>query len=244
METKESKMGVIIPAIVVLVIVLVVGGYMIYGPSKTGVSSNENATSTAATTTVSVATVNGVAISKAVYDAQVASAVATYASQGVNATSTENEAKIKTQVLESLINNEVLVQNVAAAKVQVKPADIETEFQKVVTQSGGAEGLKTALTQNNLTEDQLKANIAKQLETQNYLLANIDIKTIKVTDAEIAKFYADYSKAQKDAGQKTVPALKDLSTQIKQQLTANKEQELVNAFVATLRAKATVTIAQ
>ena len=133
-----------------------------------------------------------------------------------------------------------LVQGVTKAGIKATPAEVETQFQAVLKQTGGAEGLAAELTKSNLTEAQLRENISKQLAVQAYLLQNIDVKSITVTDAEVAQFYADYSKAQKDAGVKTVPALKELSAQIKQQITANKEQTLIVNFIASLRAAAKV----
>lgn len=229
-SSKSSKSKIII-ALVVLV-VLIVGGYLAMKSGK--ISGIPGASA-------SVATVNGVAIPKATFDTQMASAVASYTAQGVSATSTEQLAQIKTQVLDNLISNELLNQAVTAAGIKASATDVETQYQTLLTQNGGADGLKAALVKSNLTDAQLRENISKQLAVQTYLLQNIDVKTITASDAEVAQFYADYSKAQKATGQ-TVPALSTLSAQIKQQIISNKEQTLVTNFIAALRAKATIVI--
>jgi hypothetical protein len=117
--------------------------------------------------------------------------------------------------------------------------EVAAQYQTIVTQNGGADGLKAALVKANLTDAQLRANIANQLADQAYLLQNINVSSITASDAEVAAFYAQYSTQQKAAGQ-TVPALATLSAQIKQQIISNKENAAVTSFIATLRAKATI----
>ncbi|MEI6304822.1 MAG: SurA N-terminal domain-containing protein [Candidatus Taylorbacteria bacterium] len=245
-EQKKSSLVVTL-LIILIVAVLAVGGYLIFGSNIKGLSmGDKTATSTLFTsgTTANVATVNGVAITKAIYDSAFTSTIASYQAQGIQATSSDDLAKVRTQVLDGLIGNELLTQALTASKMAVTPAEVETEYQALVTQSGGVEGFKAALTKNNLTDAQLRINIEKQILTRKFLLSNIDTKSTTVTDAEIAKFYAEYSASQKASGNKSVPAMKDLSAQIKQQLTGDKEQALINKFIATLRASADVVITQ
>lgn len=228
----KSSMSKIIIAVVV-VAVLAVAGYFAMKGGKT---------MTPTASAASVATVNGVAIPKATFDTQLASTIASYQAQGIAATSTADVAQVKTQVLDNLISNELLNQAVTVAGIKTSAADVETQYQALLTQAGGADKLQTQMTAANLTEAQLRDNISKQLAVQTYLAQNIDTKSITATDAEIAQFYADYSKAQKAAGQKTVPALSTLSAQIKQQIITNKENALVTTFIASLRAKANVVV--
>ncbi len=234
MENKGSKVKDV--SIVVLVLaVLVMGGYLISGR----VGSTETAKG-AETKVAGAATVNGTVISKDIFDTQLAAAVATYKAQGVDVTDAAKLATIKTEVLTNLTNNEVLNQAVVASGIKATPEDIEKQFQAIVTQAGGTDKFKDELVKNNLTEEKLRDNLAKQLATQTYLLQNIDTKSITVTDGEIAQFYADYSKAQTAAGAKTVPTLKELSDQIKQQIIVNKQNALVATLIASLREKAKI----
>jgi len=224
----------IIPMVVLVLVILAIGGYFVFGKNKMQSPINNNVGS--------VATVNGVVISKTSYDAQLANSIASYKTQGVDVTDVTKLAQIKTEVLDNLIGDELLKQAVVAAGIKTAGEEVEKQFQDILTQAGGADALKAELVKNNLTEAQLRDNISKQLAIQTYLLQNIDIKSITVSDAEIAQFYADYSKAQTASGQKTIPALKDLSAQIKQQLISNKQQTLVANFITALRAKAKVEI--
>lgn len=213
-------------------LVLVVGAVVGYSIFDLGKSSSSVANKTVVE---SVATVNGVAIPKDQYDTQLASVVASLKTQGVDVANEEKLKEVKLQVLNDFINNEVVNQAVVKSGVKPTSEEVETQFQAILTQAGGVDGLKAELVKANLTEAQLRDNINKQLAVQAYLLRNIDTSSVTVSDAEVAQFYKDYSKDKKD-----VPPLKDLSAQIKQQITINKQQVLVTSFVSTLRASAVV----
>ncbi len=187
-------------------------------------------------TEASVATVNGVAITQKAYDAQLATVTANLKAQGIATDTAEAQAEIKTQVLNDLISNELVMQGIKASGVTATDAEVETEFQALVTQNGGEAGFQAALKQANVSEKDLRANIKNQIAIQKYLLANVNVDAVAVTDAEISTFYDEYKTAQGT----TTPALSEISADIKQQLTLNKQQELVNAFIADLRAKAAV----
>lgn len=216
----------------IVVLVLIVGaivGFAVYGKGKTvGEVAKVDAT---------VAVVNGVEIKQSAFDTQLAAAISSLSAQGTDTTSTSSVAVIRGQVMDSLIANELVAEGVAKAGIKASDADVETQFQTLLTQAGGADKLNEQLKIANLTEAQLRTNIANQLAIQAYLLQNIDSKSVVVTDAEIKKFYDDNSK-----GQTGVPPLKEVSAQIKQQLTLNKQQVLVNEFIAKLRAAAAVEI--
>lgn len=219
-------------AILVVMLVALGGVFLARTTNKTDVTKVD----VTAPVVASVATVNGVAIPKTVFEAQLASAITTLKSQGVDVADPAKLSQLKTQVLGDLINNELVAQGITKAGVATSPADIEKQFQAILTQVGGADKLKTQLTAANLTEEQLRANITRQLTVQAYLLQNINTKSITVSDAEIAKVYADGIK-----GQKNVPKLKEVSAQIKQQLTTSKEQALVATFLTSLRQQAKIT---
>jgi len=216
-------------AAVAVFVILVGVGYFAFGRSSEKVAVNAD----------NVATVNGVAILKTAYDTQLASAIASIQLQGGDVTSAESLAQIKAQVLNDLISNELVNQGIASDGIKTTPEEIEAQYQAVLTQAGSVDGLKAELVKAGMTEAQLRENIARQLAVQAYLLKNVDTASITVSDEEIAQFYTDYSKAQKDAGQ-TVPALKDLKEQIKQQLISNKQQALVTSFIESLRINAKI----
>ncbi len=189
----------------------------------------------AVTKTETVAKVNGVEITKSAYDTQLASVIASLKSQGVDTESVENLTQIKTQVLNDLINNEIVLQAITKAGIKSTDAQVEEQYQGLVTQAGGVDKLNEQITAASLTQEQFRANIARQLSIQTYLLQNIDISSATATDKEAQDFYNTNVKGQENA-----PTYKEVVDQIKQQIIANKQQLLVNTFIASLREKATV----
>lgn len=215
---------------VIVLVVLAIGGWAMFG------RGNKEVTPPVAKVDSAV-TVNGVAIPKSTYDTQLATVIASYKTQGVNTEDATKLAEIKKQIIDGLVNNEILKQGIASAGIKIDPSEVEKKFQEVLTSAGGADKLKEALATNNLTEAQLRENISNQLATQAYLLKNVDISTATATDEEITTFYNEYKKANKDA-----PVLKDLKEQIRQQIITNKQNVLVNNFIASLREKSKVEV--
>jgi hypothetical protein len=232
MENTENKQLNTKMIVGVLVALAVVGGlsYKVFVPK----AENTELAKTTVTDT-NVAVVNGVEISKATFDSQLASVVATTKSQGGDVTSPDKLLALKNQVLDGLISTELVAQGVKASGIKVTPEQVEAQYKAVLTQVGGADKLKEQMTASNITDEQLRTNIANQLAVQAYLLQNIDSKSVTVTDAEINDFYTNFKKTQTNA-----PALKDLKEQIKQQITLNKQQALVNTFIAGLKQKAKI----
>ncbi len=222
-----SKEKVVSVVVLVLLVAAAVAGFAFYGKDK----AQEVAVVDAA-----VAIVNGVEIKKSVFDSQLASAISSLSTQGVDTTSTSSVATIKTQVLDGLIANELVAQGMAKAGVKATDEEVQAQYDTLVTQAGGADKFAEQLKTANLTDAQLRTNILNQLSIQKYLLQNINTASVTVTDAEIKSFYDTNT-----AGQTNVPALKEVCEQIKQQLILNKQQVLVNEFIAKLRASATVT---
>lgn len=221
-----------IVSMVVAVVVLALAGYFVFrGGDKT---------ETPAPVVESVATVNGVAIPKATYETQLATSIATFKTQGVDVENAESLAQIKTQVLDDMINNELVSQGITVAGITASTEEVDKQLKAITDQAGGQEKLLGELAKANLTEAQLRENVTRQVAIQAYLAANVNIAGVTVTDAEVTEFYTEYAKSQKAAGVKTVPTQKELTDQIKQQITLNKQQALVNEFIAALRAKATI----
>jgi len=215
----------------VIVVLLVLGaiGYGVFGMNKPAVTTTP--------AVANVATVNGVAITQTVYDAQLQTTLTTFKQQGLDTEKPENLKLIREQVLNDLIGNELVMQEINKLGLKATVEEVNAQFQAVLTQAGGADKLNAELVKANITEAQFKENIARQIVIQKYLTQNIDTSSIKVTAAEIEQFYKDNG-----GGAEGSPKLADVKAQIEQQLIANKQQVLVANFVAALRAKAAVEV--
>ena len=214
-------------SVAVIVLAVVVGGYLYYG------KSGANLPLVAKTETV--AKVNGVDITKEAYESQLAASITAFKSQGIDVTASTTEAAIRAQVLNDMINNELVNQGIASAKITATPAEIDAQIQVITTQLGGEDKLKEEMAKAQITDAKLRENVSKQITIQKYLVMNINVASTTVSDAEVTKYYNDNVKGQTNA-----PALKDVKDQIKQQLTIQKEQALITAFIDTLRVKAQI----
>lgn len=231
-EKVDNKKS-LLPMVLVVFLIIIAGGYFFY--------YGKSADTKTVDAVVGVATVNGVNISKSLYDTQLNSAISLYKTRGVDVENADNLSRIKKEVLDSLIDNELISQGVIITGIKTSSEEIEKQFQLILTQAGGADSLKAELLKNSLTETQLRENIASQLAAQTYLLKNVDIKSVTVSSDEIAQFYDNYSKTLKDGG-KEIPTLKDISADIEKQLVSNKQQALVMEFINSLRAKAKIEV--
>ena len=221
---KEKMISIV----VLVLLVLGAGWYGFFGMKKGDTVKTPKAEV--------VATVNGVDITKTDFDSQLVSSITNLKTQGIDTEATTTQDQIKAQVLDDMINNEIVNQEIVKIGLKATDAEVNAEFQNILTQIGGQDKLNAQLASVNMTEAKLKENITKQLLVQRYLLQSIATSTLTATDKEIKLFYDETSKTQK------LPPLKDVSEQIKQQIIKNKGQSLVNEFVKTLRAKATVEI--
>lgn len=235
-ENSGSKPN-LVPALL-LALFLVAGGYYLYSNkitvNNTLVADKKDVVDAMA----NVATVNGVPITADLFNNQLNLTVSSYKSQGIDVADEQIVSQIKTEVLDGLIANELLIQGAMTDGAKANPEDVEKQFQSIVTNSGGLEALQANLQKNNLTEAMLKEDIAKQLAVQAYIMKNVDLVSITVSEKEISDFYDAYLKTQKDE----VPPLRELSAEIKQQITMNKQQSRVIDFIKVLRGKADVEV--
>jgi hypothetical protein len=232
-------MNTIVKIIVSLVVLAIIGfGIYFFGFRESDDTGNEQGAS--ANLEGNVALVNGKAIPKSVFDSGFANALASFTSQGVDVQNPENLSQIRTQVLNDLINNELLVQGVAASGIKANAEEVDREIQAILDQAGSQEAFEKQLADAGLTEDKLRENISNQLVTQAYLLQSVDVDSVTVTDEEVRKFYDDSKVQQPD-----LPPFEEVKDQARQQLLLSRQQALVNQFIESLRAKAIIeTVSQ
>jgi len=184
-----------------------------------------------------VATVNGEEVSRETFDARLQQMTAQYKSQGMDVSSPENTDTIKNQVVQNLVDETLLTQAATEAGITVSDEDVNSEFDTIATQYGGADAFSQALIAQNVTEDAVRSDLRGQLLLQKYLEQEIDIKGITASDEEVQEAYDSVASQNKD-----VPAFEDVKSVIHDQLVQQKTQNAVAAFIQTLRDKGLVTI--
>ncbi len=232
---KQTIIGIVVIAI------LAIGGWYAYtsGALKgIGGPGGSTATSTAQDANQTVATVNGQAITRG----QLTSAEGQIAAQaGVSMSSLDasTTAQLQSQALDSLIGQELLKQAAVQGGFTASSTQIDQQLQAVKTQFGSDSAYQQALTQQGVTEDQLKAQIAQGLTIQNYLEATLHLSKVTASDTEVQTLY-DQLKSQNTGT--TTPPLSQVKSQVQQLVVSQKQQQQVNQLITQLRAQANVQV--
>lgn len=234
-DTKSIKIFVGVVAIVAVVI-----GIMYYmGPNLAApkpVASNATVSSIDPETVLAI--VNGEEIKQEAINARLQEAAQVLSSQGIDLTNPEVRAQIESQVLEDTISYTLLKKNAEEAGTQVTQDEIDATYEGYITQSGGEEQLIAQLAQIQLTPEEFRQRLQEQLTLDAYISENVDVDGISIADEEVQVFY---DKAVATAGD-AAPALADVRTQIVEQLTGQKKQELIKVFTDSLRENADIEL--
>jgi hypothetical protein len=208
-------------SVAALVIVLAGGWYLFSHSSapKTDAKANET-----------VAIVNGEKLSRASLTA-LETQIATQS--GTSATSTD----VQTQALNSLVAQTLLRQAVDKSGLTASTTQVDAQLQAAKSQFATPEAYQQALATQGLTEDQLKAQISANLVIQSYLDQQLHLSAVTVTDAEVQTAYNQVASTQQN-----VPALKDVKDQVKQMVIQQKQQQIINDYVAKLRSEGNVQV--
>jgi len=190
-----------------------------------GVLTNEQA----------VAMVNGEKVLQSEFDLRLNQVKNTFTQQGQEL-SEEDLAQAKTEILENLINETLILQEAVKTGIQIADEQVEEVYNnQVLVQFDNEEALKTQLAEVGLTIEKLKKNILNQLTIQEYIVQNLVEGQTDVTDAEVR---ALYDQASTEVGD--LPALEEVQTQIVSQLQQQKLGQAVQRIIENLRANSEI----
>lgn len=227
-----SNMRLLYGVIAVIVLLALGAAYVLLsdnGMNFMSGGSDDTATTSNASGSGPVATVNGEEITREQYNNVTAQIRASAGDQA-------SDEQIKNQALDTLIDNTLLRQQISSEGVTAPEADVQAEIDALKQQSGGDEAFAQQLESANISEEELRSQISNQLAAEVYLRSQVDLENISVSEEEITSYYEQLS-ANNEIG-----ALEDVRTQIEQQLTAQKQQQKIQAFLDELRANAEVEI--
>ncbi len=183
------------------------------------------------------AIVNGTRITEAELTENIAMMTKSAEMQGIDTSEMTVTSEIRTQALENLINNALLI---GAAKKEGKVANeaaVQAAYDTLVSELGGEEELKTRMEEVGLTSDTLYKNIGERLMVDSYIESATDIETLTITDEEITTYLTSIE----TEGVK-LPPLEEIKPQIEGTLLAEKQQKLVADLIQKLRTEGEVTI--
>lgn len=159
------------------------------------------------------------------------------AARGVDVADPDTQESIREQAVEMLINTELLRQEAARRGIDVTDDQVAARYEQLVVEVGGEEILMERMETFGVTNTVLQRDIRNELVIQALLDQVFADATIEVTDEEVQEVYDGAGGAA--AG---LPEIEAVEGQIKEQITATKEQEVVNDFVESLRAGAEIEI--
>lgn len=190
-----------------------------------------------------IAVVNGEEISKALYDQQYQQTEAMLSSMG--GAEQLNDPAFKQELQDSLINDlvnaELLYQAAVGSGIAITDEDIQTEYTATETQVGGPEELANQLSVIGLDDASLRDLIRRQLTIEQHLDAELDYQNIEVSDEDVQAFYDEFVAAGAPEGSE-VPTLDEVRPQIESQIAQDRSAELIDGYIATLRADADIEV--
>jgi peptidyl-prolyl cis-trans isomerase SurA len=129
-----------------------------------------------------------------------------------------------------LVNTELLRQAAAAAGIAVTPEQIDARYAEIMTGLGGEAQLQTKMAELGITPESLRTDIEGEILIQTHLTAAVDVSTIVIDPKEVLAVYE-----QANTAEAKLPPFEQVKPDIESQLRFTKEQELVNAYIQSLR---------
>lgn len=176
-----------------------------------------------------VASVNGENITKEMLEKRINQSRALYESQGADLDDAETYGMVEEQVLQSMVQEELILQDAKDQNVTATQEEIDAEMQQVRAQFGDDAEFEETLATYNMSEADLLENIEVQVIIQNYLDGVVDEGSLSVTDEEVNEFYATYSE-----GQDSAAPLSEIREQIENELIQQKRQAEIERILQDL----------
>jgi parvulin-like peptidyl-prolyl isomerase len=186
-----------------------------------------------------VAIVNDQKILGREYNSVLSSSQMMFQQMGQDPTTKESAEQIKKQTLDSLVGQTLLLQEADKKGYKASDEEVKKQLEETKGQFKDDKEFETAMQQAGLNMDSLEDEIANNIKYTKYI--NSEIKPEEVTDAEIKKFFDEYTSQGGAEGQEP-PKLEEVKPQIKQQLEQQKQQEKLVKHVEELKKNAKIDI--
>ncbi|MGB3829064.1 MAG: SurA N-terminal domain-containing protein [Ornithinimicrobium sp.] len=192
-----------------------------------------------------LATVNGEEIAQdefiTAYEPQFAQA----AVQAQQAGTEVDQAQLKQQTLDYMVNNVLLLQAADEAGIEISTREIDADIEELAASNGAgsAKDFFAALEEEGFTEEEVRTEVGKQLKIEKFLADNAD--TTQPSEQEIRDLYDELSAQQESAGEDaasaTIPPFDQVQAQLEEQLLQEAQSAAVDDLLTDLRATADIT---
>lgn len=185
-----------------------------------------------------VAVINEEEVDGAMYNIVLENLQMQFQQIGQDPTSDEMTEQLKTQTLDTLVSQTLFLQQAKAEKIEATEDELENEYGALILQFGDEEALEKALKSEGMDAEALKENIRESIVFEKYQEKIAPAE--EVTDEEIKAYYDEFT-AQSE-GEEEIPALEDLSENIKQILVQNEQQQKLAAHIEALKKDAKIEL--
>ncbi len=184
-----------------------------------------------------VAIVNGTRIYAEEYNASVEYMMQGATAQGVDTTAEQIQSEIRTQALDVLVNNILIISAAKEAGISITDADVQAKYDALVTELGSKEELEKRMTEMKLTDEKLRSNIKDRMLADAYISTKTTVKDLAVTEEEVNEFIKSIS-----TGETKLPPLEEIRPQIEAQILNQKQQQVVTDLITQLRAEGDIDV--
>lgn len=184
-----------------------------------------------------VATINGEEITGEAYNSALASTQSNLQQMGQDPTTEEGAEQAKTQTLDLLVNQTLIIQKADEAGHEATEEEIDEEYASFQEQFGGEEALNEIMEAQGMDQETLRSQMADSIKFDKYV--NEVAPAEEPSDEEIQEFYDQITAQAEQTGQEA-PALEDVREDIVANLNQQKQQEQLMAHLEELKAEAEI----
>lgn len=189
-----------------------------------------------------VAEVNGEEIAKEEFESAYTGQFQQMAMQAQMSGQEVDQAQLKEQVAESLVAQELLVQETEKQKLTASEEQTNAALQELTQQNGleSSEEFLAALEEQGISKEEVMKQVEAQVKIDQIIAK--ETGEVEPTDEELQAFYEQAQAQQEQAEGEELPAFEEVKPQLAEQVKMQKEGEATQALVAKLREEADVTI--
>ncbi len=148
----------------------------------------------------------------------------------------------KKELADNLVGNKLLVQEANKRGVTVTDEEVGNYIEQAMTLNNiDRTEIERQLSELGYTFDEYKASLKESMSISKLLDQEIDLKNIRVSDSDVDNFIQKNQAEFQDIFNEGDPELEQaFRVKVKQKLTQDKQQELVNSYVRSLRSNAEI----
>jgi FKBP-type peptidyl-prolyl cis-trans isomerase (trigger factor) len=158
-------------------------------------------------------------------------------SQGIDTTSADVKAEIRSQALTVLINTTILKQEASKRGLSVTDEAVNERLETIKTELGGEEVLIARMTELGIDADKLEKDVKDEILIQQLLDGVFAENEIAVSEEEIISLYENAGGVEGG-----LPPFEEVRDQVAAEITATKEQEVIDIFLKELKDNSEIDI--